>query len=33
MMAEQTPVKIALWGHGMFGKRTSESMKRFWGGA
>lgn len=32
-MAEQTPVKIALWGHGMFGKRTSESMKRFWGGA
>ncbi len=33
MMAEQTPVKTALWGYGRFGKRTSESMKRFWGGA
>ena len=32
-MAEHTPIRIALWGYGMFGKLTSESMKRFWGGA
>ena len=28
-----TPVRIALWGYGSFGKNTSESMKQYWGGA
>ncbi len=32
-MSEIKPEKIALWGYGVFGKRTSESMKRYWGGA
>ena len=31
-MSEITPETIALWGYGLFGKRTSESMKRYWGG-
>ena len=32
-MTETAPVRIALWGYGQFGKRTAESMKRYWGGA
>ena len=32
-MAGNNPEKIALWGYGVFGKRTSESMKKYWGGA
>ena len=32
-MSEKAPVNIALWGYGPFGKRTSESMKRYWGDA
>ena len=32
-MSEIIPEKIALWGYGVFGKRTAESIKRYWGGA
>ena len=32
-VTDNIPVKIALWGYGPFGKRTAESMKRYWGGA
>ncbi len=32
-LLNNTPKRIAIWGYGIYGKRTSESMREYWGGA